>query len=251
MINGLAGAGLNQAREGSFARLVIEKPYGRDLATAHELDGDRARRVRRAAGLPDRPLPGQGHRPERARAALRQLDLPADLGPQLGRPRADHRGRDARRRHPRRLLRARRRDARHRAEPRAPGARAGPDGAAGLVRRRGAAQREGQAAAGDPAAHQPGHRRPGGARPVHPRRHPRRPDGRLPRGGRRRPAVAHRDVRGDAAQRRQLAVGGRAVLRAYRQAAAGPGHRGGAAVPAPAAPADPARTSSPSWRRTR
>ncbi|GAA2611175.1 glucose-6-phosphate dehydrogenase [Paractinoplanes durhamensis] len=39
VINGLAGAGLNHAREGSFSRLVIEKPYGRDLATAHELDG--------------------------------------------------------------------------------------------------------------------------------------------------------------------------------------------------------------------
>src|SRR5690349_11237927 len=39
VINGLAGAGLNQAREGSFARLVIEKPYGKSLATAHELDG--------------------------------------------------------------------------------------------------------------------------------------------------------------------------------------------------------------------
>jgi len=39
VINGLAGAGLNHAREGSFARLVIEKPYGNNLATAHELDG--------------------------------------------------------------------------------------------------------------------------------------------------------------------------------------------------------------------
>ena len=38
VINGLAGAGLNHAREGSFARLVIEKPYGQDLATARELD---------------------------------------------------------------------------------------------------------------------------------------------------------------------------------------------------------------------
>ncbi|RKR87563.1 glucose-6-phosphate 1-dehydrogenase [Micromonospora pisi] len=38
VINGLAGAGLNHARPGSFARLVIEKPYGRDLATARELD---------------------------------------------------------------------------------------------------------------------------------------------------------------------------------------------------------------------
>ncbi|BFU44325.1 glucose-6-phosphate dehydrogenase [Krasilnikovia sp. MM14-A1004] len=39
VINGLAGAGLNHARPGSFARLVIEKPYGRNLATAGELDG--------------------------------------------------------------------------------------------------------------------------------------------------------------------------------------------------------------------
>ena len=38
MINGLAGAGLNHAREGSFARLVIEKPYGNNLSTARELD---------------------------------------------------------------------------------------------------------------------------------------------------------------------------------------------------------------------
>jgi glucose-6-phosphate 1-dehydrogenase len=38
VINGLAGAGLNHAREGSFTRLVIEKPYGKDLATARELD---------------------------------------------------------------------------------------------------------------------------------------------------------------------------------------------------------------------
>ncbi|MCY1139702.1 glucose-6-phosphate dehydrogenase [Actinoplanes sp. Pm04-4] len=38
VINGLAGAGLNHAREGSFSRLVIEKPYGRDLPSARELD---------------------------------------------------------------------------------------------------------------------------------------------------------------------------------------------------------------------
>ncbi|MCM4077778.1 glucose-6-phosphate dehydrogenase [Paractinoplanes hotanensis] len=38
VINGLAGAGLNHPREGSFSRLVIEKPYGRDLPSARELD---------------------------------------------------------------------------------------------------------------------------------------------------------------------------------------------------------------------
>ncbi|MFG1885866.1 glucose-6-phosphate dehydrogenase [Micromonospora sp. NPDC049102] len=39
VINGLARVGLNQPREGSFSRLVIEKPYGRDVVTARELDG--------------------------------------------------------------------------------------------------------------------------------------------------------------------------------------------------------------------
>jgi glucose-6-phosphate 1-dehydrogenase len=38
VINGLAGAGLNVAREGSFARLVIEKPYGHDERSAKQLD---------------------------------------------------------------------------------------------------------------------------------------------------------------------------------------------------------------------
>jgi glucose-6-phosphate 1-dehydrogenase len=38
VINGLAGAGLNHPRPGSFTRLVIEKPYGRNLETARELD---------------------------------------------------------------------------------------------------------------------------------------------------------------------------------------------------------------------
>ncbi len=37
----LARAGLSRApREGGFARLVIEKPFGRDLASARELDGE-------------------------------------------------------------------------------------------------------------------------------------------------------------------------------------------------------------------
>src|SRR6185312_3662807 len=38
VINGLAGAGLNNAKDGSFTRLVIEKPYGNSLRTARELD---------------------------------------------------------------------------------------------------------------------------------------------------------------------------------------------------------------------
>jgi glucose-6-phosphate 1-dehydrogenase len=38
IVGGLTGAGLNQAPDGGFARVVIEKPYGRDLRTARDLD---------------------------------------------------------------------------------------------------------------------------------------------------------------------------------------------------------------------
>src|SRR5205807_1201638 len=34
----LKGAGLNQAREGSWARVIVEKPFGTDLASARELN---------------------------------------------------------------------------------------------------------------------------------------------------------------------------------------------------------------------
>jgi glucose-6-phosphate 1-dehydrogenase len=38
VVDGLAGSGLNRAEVGGFSRVVIEKPYGRDLHTARELD---------------------------------------------------------------------------------------------------------------------------------------------------------------------------------------------------------------------
>jgi glucose-6-phosphate 1-dehydrogenase len=38
ILKNLKAAGLNKAREGSWARVVVEKPFGRDLATARELN---------------------------------------------------------------------------------------------------------------------------------------------------------------------------------------------------------------------
>jgi glucose-6-phosphate 1-dehydrogenase len=38
VVKGLAGTGLNEARDGSFSRIVIEKPYGRDERSAQDLD---------------------------------------------------------------------------------------------------------------------------------------------------------------------------------------------------------------------
>ena len=157
---------------------------------------------------------------------LRQRHLRADLEPPLHRPRADHRRRDGRRRGPRRLLRDGRRAARHGAEPHVPAARADRDGAAGLVRRRRGARREGQGAARDPAVQPRGRARRDvvrgqyGAGAV---------DGKRVPGYREEPSVAP-DSRTETFVAlklfdRQLALGRRAVLPAHRQAPAEARHR--------------------------
>ena len=102
---------------GGWRRIVIEKPFGRDLDSAIRLNREVAQGLPRVAGLPDRPLPRQGDRPEPAGLPLRQRDLRAALEPALRRPRPDHGGRVDRRREPRRVLRGDRRGARHPPEP--------------------------------------------------------------------------------------------------------------------------------------
>ena len=57
------------------------------------------------AGLPHRPLPGQGDGPQHPRLPLRERDLRADLAPALRRPRPDHGGRVDRGREARLVLR--------------------------------------------------------------------------------------------------------------------------------------------------
>ena len=129
-----------------FARLIVEKPIGRDLASATRHQRRHRRGVRRAADLPDRSLPRQGDRPEHPGPAVRQQHLRAAVQPEVHRPRADHRRRGGRRRHARRLLRTGRRAARHGAEPPAAAAGAGRDGAAVLARRRRRPRREARGA---------------------------------------------------------------------------------------------------------
>ena len=94
---------------GTWARVVVEKPFGHDLASARELNRDRASRLRRAQSLPHRSLPRQGDGAEPAGLPLRQRDLRAALEPEVRRPRADHGGRGDRGRGARRLLRGGRR----------------------------------------------------------------------------------------------------------------------------------------------
>ena len=160
------------ARRGARRRRALRPPRDREALRQRPRLGARAERppergLPRAAGLPHRPLPREGDGPEHAGAAVRQRDLRAGLEPPLRRPRPDHRGRGPGRGDARRLLRpSRRRAARHRAEPHAPGALDRGHGAAGALREPRGARREGQGAARGAALrrrHGPARR---GARPV-------------------------------------------------------------------------------------
>ena len=110
-----------------------------------------ARRVRRVPGVPDRPLPGQGDRPEPDGASVRQRAVRARLEPELHRLRSDHRRRGHRDRRSRRLLRGRRRAARPGPEPHDAAAGAADDGAPDRVHGRPRPRREAEGARGDRA----------------------------------------------------------------------------------------------------
>ena len=112
------------------ARVVIEKPFGRDLASARELNARDPSRLPRGLDLPDRSLPRQGAGAEPRVLPVRERVPGAAVEPELRAQRADHDGREVRRAQAWRVLRAGRHDPRRRAEPPAPGARARGDGAA-------------------------------------------------------------------------------------------------------------------------
>ena len=144
---GAFDAGRNPDGTRGWTRVVIEKPFGRDLETARELDRVIGRGLRRAAGLPHRPLPGQGDRAEPAGPALRQRHLRAGVEPALRGLRGDHGGGDPGRRAPRPVLRGGRRAARHDHAAPHPAVHARRHGAAGRLRRRRRARREDEGAA--------------------------------------------------------------------------------------------------------
>jgi hypothetical protein len=187
VIDGLAGAGLNRPPDGSFPGSLSRSRTGMTSAAPRRwaIGCTRPLRSRRCSGS---TITWAVHHPKCAGAAVRHRDLRADLKPELGGSRADHRRRDSRRRHSRQLLRARLRHSRHPAEPRATSTGAGADGAASLVWGRGGPQREGQAAAVDPAADCERHRPDRRPRPIHPRRHRGRTHARLPGRAGRQPA---------------------------------------------------------------
>ena len=125
---GLAEAGLT-----TNARVVVEKPFGHDLASATRARRRAAPVHRRVAALPDRPLPREDGARGDPVPALREHDARAGLEPQLRRERADHDGGGLRGRGPRPLLRSGRRAARRRRQPPHAGRRRRRDG--GAVRR--------------------------------------------------------------------------------------------------------------------
>ena len=249
------GAPPHRERERARRRGEAVRPRSRERGRAV---AEAAGRLHRGRDLPDRPLPRQGDRPEHPRPALRERHLRADLEPPVRRSRADHGGRVARHRGARRVLRAGRRAARHRAEPPPAARRARRDGAARLVRRQGRARREAQGPARHPPDHPGGHRQQRRPRPVWSRLHRGRAGAGVSRGGRRRAGLEDRDVPRDPRVHRQLALGGHAVLRPHRKAPAEANDRDRDPVPRRAArgvlarggrghgaerarPADPAR----------
>ena len=151
IVEQLKGAGLHRHPQADVRVHHREAVRHRPALGARAAEG-RLERLPRAPGLPHRPLPGQGDRPERDGVPVREHDVRAGLEPELHRPHPDHRRRGHRHRHARRLLRPGGRAARPRAEPHAPARRADLHGAAGVVRGRQGARREGQGAHGDHAA---------------------------------------------------------------------------------------------------
>ena len=234
---------------GSFVRVVVEKPYGRDLDSAVALDEqmhaafdesqifriDHYMGKETVQNVLALRFANAIFEPIWNRRYVEQVQI--TVAESLG---VEHRGG---------FYETAGRPARHRAEPRHAGAGPHPHGVAHQHRRRPHPRREGQAAAG----HRHPHSRRGGgqvgAGPVH-GGHDRRGAGhRLPAGGGRLPGQPDRDLPGPPAAGGELAVGRRADLRADREAAAGPGHRGGAHLPPGAVPRSsttrPAATSGP------
>ena len=81
----------------SGARVVVEKPFGRDLESARALNVTLRRAFPDEAIFPHRSLPWQGSRPEHSVFPLCERVSRADLEPALRRERADHDGRKVRR----------------------------------------------------------------------------------------------------------------------------------------------------------
>ena len=128
VVRTLAAAGLVQG-----SRIIMEKPFGTDLASARALERVDPRGVRREPDLSHRPLPGQGGGAQHPGLPVRERSVRADLEPQLHRPRADRRPRDVVAGGPGRLLRGHGRLQGHGRDPPVPGHGLHGDGTADVA----------------------------------------------------------------------------------------------------------------------
>ena len=207
IVRQLAAEGLNRQDGANWTRLVIEKPFGRDVASARELN-----RVLRGAFAEEQIYRIDHYLGKDTVQNVLVFRFANTLfEPVWNFNFIDHVqitvSRDGQDGGPRRLLRQVRRPPRHVPEPPVAAVDADGDGGAGPIPGRPAAQRKGQGA-GRRARPDAGRgRQANGRRPVR----------RLPlRKGRRR-GFQHAHLRGDRADRRELALAERAVLSALRQ----------------------------------
>ncbi len=91
-------------------RVIVEKPFGHDLATGSKVEQGIARKLPRTFDLPDRSLPRQAAGRKPPLLPLRQRLPRTDLEPTVRRERPDHDGRGVRRQRSGCLLRGERRD---------------------------------------------------------------------------------------------------------------------------------------------
>ena len=94
IIAGLGQAGLDHEQHGGgWRRIVIEKPFGRDLTSAIRLNREVGKVFREAQVYRIDHYLGKETVQQHPRLPLRERDLRADLEPPLRGPRPDHRGR--------------------------------------------------------------------------------------------------------------------------------------------------------------
>ena len=202
------------------ARVVVEKPFGHDSASAHALAAELHQYIDESQLFRIDHFLGKMGLDEILYLRFANAMLQPLVGPQLDLVGADHDGRELRRGGSRSLLRPGGGAARRGGQSHHAGGRGHRHGAA-LGKGVGHAQRrDAGCVPGDPARRS----RPLRTWPVR----------RVSRHARRGRGVDHRDLRRPAAGHRQLAVVGRAIFHSHRQASADHADGGAAGVPQPA-----------------
>ena len=213
VIKGLTEAGLTKTGAGRRREAVRPRPRVGEGARAGDPPVHR-----RVPALPDRSLPREDGSRRVPIPPLRELELRADLEPQSHRGGRDHDGGELRGRGPRPLLRSvgALRDVvvNHLMQLLAAAAMEAPAGDDADTLRTPSSRCSARCPPRTPALR---------SRPIR----------RLPRYRWRCEGIDHRDVRGDAARDRQLALGRRAVVHPHREATPGHPDRSAACVPPP------------------